>query len=140
MLKVGERRAEVLILIKQRLFTALNKTGISWNYVLFPNATLAIWLLNLHFLFTVICFAWLNIQALGSFPNYSHHILLMNECEYWWVGTCAYVYMPVCFLRIQREEGSSKHIQKAQCGLFMLCHTSAVIPRQSICYIIGDIC
>lgn len=35
------------------------------------------------------------------------------------------------------EEGFSKMMQNVKFGLFMLCHITARIPKQSICSIIG---
>lgn len=74
-----------------------------------PQCQSGPWLLYLYFLFTMICFAWLNIHTLGSFPNDSLHILLINGCEYWWGGACASVSLLVCFLWVQREESISKN-------------------------------
>lgn len=41
-------------------------------------------------------------------------------------------------LSTEREESISKNMQKAKFGLFMLCHSTAIIPRQSICNVTGD--
>lgn len=107
------------------------ETGISWNDVLFPQCQFGHWLFYLYFLFTVICSAWLNIQAPGSFPNYSHHILLMDEHESRRRGTCASVYMPARCLEVQRQEGISKKYAAGKVWLIYAvshhcCNTKAI--------------
>lgn len=39
-----------------------------------------------------------------------------------------------------KEEGISKNKRKGNFGLFMLCHTTAIVARQSICNRIRGLC
>lgn len=58
--------------------------------------------------------AWLNIQALGCFSNYSLHISLINACEYWWGEPWASATMPAHFIWAQRSGGRVSGLRRRQ--------------------------
>lgn len=140
MLKVGDGRAEILILIKRSNWGFLRLERLVFLEML-CYSPMPVWPLTVLPVFSFHCnlLCLIEYSSSGEFPKLEPSHIADGWTWIPWRGTCASVYVPARCLRGQRQEGISNNMQKAKFGLFMLCHTAAVIPRQSICYITRSI-
>lgn len=130
MLRVGEGggRAEILILIKRSnwSFFTFRETGISWNDVLFPNASLAIDCFTC--IFFSLWFALLDwIFKLWGVSQ----IIAITYC--WWMNmnTGEEGHVPLCICLRSASEYRGRNASQQKCRRQSLAYLCCVTPLLS---------